>query len=98
MAATVIGGPYRLLIGGEWAEASGGTYDIVNPATEEGADRAPGARVGDPQTACERARAAADAWARTKPEERARLLDAVASKLNERGKEYLDLVIAETGA
>ncbi|MFI5041020.1 MAG: aldehyde dehydrogenase family protein [Acidimicrobiales bacterium] len=98
MAATTIGGPYRLLIGGEWIDASGGTYDIVNPATEDVVDRSPEATVDDAKAACAAARAAADGWARTKPEERARLLDAVATKLNERGKEYLDLVIAETGA
>jgi len=98
MAATTIGGPYRLLIGGEWTEASGGTYDIVNPATEEVVDRSPEATVDDAKAACAAARAAAGAWGRTKPEERARLLDAVATKLQERGKEYLDLVIAETGA
>jgi len=98
MAATTIGGPYRLLIGGEWTEASGGTYDIVNPATEEVVDRSPEATVEDAKAACAAARSAADAWGRTKPEERARLLDAVATKLQERGKEYLDLVIAETGA
>ena len=26
---------HQLLIGGKWVDASGGTYDIVNPATEE---------------------------------------------------------------
>ena len=98
MATTTIGGPYRLLIGGEWAEASGGTYDIVNPATEEVVDRSPEATVDDAKAACAAARGAAPGWARTPAEERARLLDAVASKLHERGKAYLDLVIAETGA
>ena len=98
MAATTIGGPYRLLMGGEWAEASGGAYDIVNPATEEVVDRAPEATVDDAKAACAAARAAADGWGRTRPEERARLLDAVADRLQEGGREYLDLVIAETGA
>jgi len=89
---------YRLLIGGEWTEGGGGTYDIINPATEEVVDRCPEATVDDAKAACAAARAAADGWARTKPDERARLLDAVADKLVERGKQYLDLVIAETGA
>ena len=98
MAATATGEGYRLLIGGEWAEGTDGAYDVVNPATEEVVDRAPEASVEDAQRACAAARAAAAGWARTKPEERARLLDAVADKLQERGKQYLDLVIAETGA
>jgi phenylacetaldehyde dehydrogenase len=98
MGATAIGEGYRLLIGGEWTEAAGGTYDIVNPATEEVVAACPEATVDDAKAACAAARAAADGWARTKPEERARLLEAVANRLAERGKEYLDLVISETGA
>lgn len=97
MAATTTG-DYRLLIGGEWTAGGGGTYDIINPATEEVVGQSPEATVDDAKAACAAARAAADGWARTKPEERARLLDAVADKLVERGKQYLDLVIAETGA
>ena len=89
---------YRLLIGGDWADGADGTYDIINPATEEVVDAAPEASVDDAKAACAAARAAADGWARTKPEERARLLDAVADRLAERSKQYLDLVIAETGA
>ena len=91
-------GSYQLLIGGEWADGSDGTYDIINPATEEVVDTCPEASVDDAKAACAAARKAADGWARTKPEDRARLLDAVASRLQERSKEYLDLVIAETGA
>ena len=98
MAATATGEAYRLLIGGDWADGGDGTYDVVNPATEEVVERCPEASVDDANAACAAARAAADGWARTKPEERARLLDAVADRLQERGKEYLDLVIAETGA
>ena len=35
----------RLLIGGEWVEAGNGTYDIINPATEEVVGQAPNASV-----------------------------------------------------
>jgi phenylacetaldehyde dehydrogenase len=98
MAPVATGEAYRLLIGGEWAEGSDGTYEVINPATEEVVGECPQASVSDAQAACAAARAAADGWARTKPEERAQLLDAVATKLQERAKTYLDLVIAETGA
>ncbi len=98
MAATTTDEAYRLLIGGEWAEGAGGTYDVVNPATEEVVAQAPEATVDDARAAAAAARAAADGWARTTPAERARLLDAVADALVERGAQYLDLVIAETGA
>jgi acyl-CoA reductase-like NAD-dependent aldehyde dehydrogenase len=98
MAATAAGQAYRLLIGGEWADGADGAYDVVNPATEDVVDRAPEASVDDAKAACAAARAAADGWATTKPEHRAQLLDAVADRLQERAKDYLDLVIAETGA
>jgi acyl-CoA reductase-like NAD-dependent aldehyde dehydrogenase len=87
-----------LLIGGEWTEGSAGTYDIINPATEDVVGAAPQATADDALAAAKAARDAAPGWARTSPQERARLLDAVAAKLQERAKNYLDLVIAETGA
>ncbi len=89
---------YRLLIGGEWTDGGGGTYDVINPATEDVVAPCPEASVDDAKAACAAARGAADAWARTPAAERARLLDAVADKLAERKDTYLDLVIAETGA
>ena len=36
---------YRLTIGGESVEGASGTYDIINPSTEEVAGRAPEASV-----------------------------------------------------
>ncbi|MCB1261998.1 MAG: aldehyde dehydrogenase family protein, partial [Acidimicrobiales bacterium] len=50
---------YRLLIGGEWVTAGDGTYDIVNPATEQVVGRAPNASVADAESAVA---AAADAF------------------------------------
>jgi len=98
MGGATIGEAYRLLLGGEWVDGSAGAYDIVNPATEQVVGQAPEATEDDARAAAAAARAAQEGWARTAPEERARLLDAVADKLHERGREYLDLVIAETGA
>lgn len=98
MGAVATADAYQLLIGGEWVDGSDGSYDVINPATEEVVARCPEASVDDAAAACAAARAASDGWARTKPEERARLLEAVAAKLEERSKRYLDLVIAETGA
>ena len=98
MQVPTIGEGYRLLIGGEWTEGSAGTYDIVNPATEQIVGQAPEATVDDARAAAAAARSAQPRWAATPPKERARLLAAVADKLAERGGQYLDLVIAETGA
>ena len=41
----------QLFIGGKWVEASGGTYDVVNPATEEVVGTAPNATVADAEAA-----------------------------------------------
>ncbi len=49
----------QLFIGGKWVDASGGTYDVVNPATEEVVGTAPNATVADAEAA---AAAAAEAW------------------------------------
>ncbi|HMD44869.1 MAG TPA: aldehyde dehydrogenase family protein [Acidimicrobiales bacterium] len=88
----------RLLIGGEWVEASGGTYDVVNPATEEVVGRAPDATAADATAAAAAARAAAGPWADVAVEERCELMRAAAAAIRRRAKDLLPLVIAETGA
>jgi len=35
MATSTQHNEHQLLIGGKWVDASDGTYDIINPATEE---------------------------------------------------------------
>jgi acyl-CoA reductase-like NAD-dependent aldehyde dehydrogenase len=88
----------QLLIGGKWVDASGGTYDVVNPATEEVVAKAPNATVADAQAAAAAARDAGPAWAATPPEERLALMARVAEAIRARAEELLPLVIAETGA
>ena len=90
---------YQLLIGGERVDGDGGSYDVVNPATEEVVGQAPEASVAQVEAAA--AAAAADAfpaWSRTKPEERAALLNKAADLLRDRMDELIPLVQAETGA
>jgi len=89
---------YRLLIGGEWVDGEGGTYDIVNPATEQTVGSAPEASVEQSLAAARAAQEAFPAWWRTPPAERARLLNAVADKLRERAADLVPLIISETGA
>jgi acyl-CoA reductase-like NAD-dependent aldehyde dehydrogenase len=89
---------YRLRIGGEAIEGAAGSYDIVNPATEEVVGAAPEASVTQVEDA---ARAAADAfpgWSRTSPAERAELLAHAAELLRKRTDDLIPLVQAETGA
>src|SRR5688572_13348942 len=89
---------FQLLIGGDRVAGDEGAYAIVNPATEAVVGQAPEASVAQVDAA---ARAAADAfpaWSRTKPEERAALLNKAADLLRERMDELIPLVQAETGA
>ena len=89
---------YRLTIGGESVEGAAGTYDIVNPATEELAGRAPEASVEQANAAVEAAAAAFPAWSRTAPAERAALLNRAADLIEEHRKEIVPVLQAETGA
>ena len=66
----------QLLIGGKWVDAGDGTYDIINPATEEVVGQAPNASVADAEAAAAAAREAFPAWAATPVEERLALLKA----------------------
>lgn len=88
----------RLLIGGTWTEAGGGTYDIINPATEEVVGQAPNASVGDAAAAAAAARAALPAWSAMPSESRLALLKAAAAAIRSKNEELVPLVIAETGA
>ncbi|HLN18285.1 MAG TPA: aldehyde dehydrogenase family protein [Acidimicrobiales bacterium] len=88
----------RLFIGGEWVAAGGGTYGIVNPATEETVGPAPEATAADARAAAEAAAAALPAWAARRTEERCALMREAARAIRSKADELLPLVIAETGA
>ena len=89
---------YRLLIGGEWVDGDNGSYDIINPATEQLVGSAPQASVEQALAAARAAQEAFPKWWRTPPEERARLLAAVTEKLKERMSDLIPLIISECGA
>src|ERR1051325_10841431 len=89
---------YRLLIGGERVEGSAGGYEVLNPATETVVGEAPEASTAQVEQAAAAAAEAFPAWSRTKPEERAELLNRAADLLRERMDALIPLVQAETGA
>jgi acyl-CoA reductase-like NAD-dependent aldehyde dehydrogenase len=89
---------FRLLIGGERVTGDGGTYAIANPATESVVGHAPEASVEQAEAATAAAAAAFPAWSRTKPEERAALLNRAGDLLRDRIDDLIPLVQAETGA
>jgi acyl-CoA reductase-like NAD-dependent aldehyde dehydrogenase len=89
---------YSLWIGGDRVEGSRGTYEVVNPATEELVGLAPDAAADDARQAAAAAAEAFAGWSRTTPEGRARLLDRAADILQQRTPELIPLVQAETGS
>jgi acyl-CoA reductase-like NAD-dependent aldehyde dehydrogenase len=89
---------YAMLIGDDRASGERGTYEVVNPATEEVVGLAPEASVGQANAAAAAAAHAFPAWCRTAPADRAALLDRLADLLAERSDELVPLVQAETGA
>ena len=89
---------YSLWIGGDRVEGSRGTYEVVNPATEEIVGLAPEATAGDAHQAAAAAAEAFPGWSQTTADERARLLDRAADILQQRTPELIPLVQAETGS
>jgi len=90
----------RVLIGGGWVPADGGTYDVIDPATEGVAGRAPEASVGQAHAAARAAREAflRGPWPRLSGAERGALLARAGEAFRAAMPGLLDLTIAETGA
>ncbi len=90
--------PKRLLIGGEWREASGGaTFPVVDPATGEALCEVADATPGDATAALDAAVAAQGEWAATPPNERGEILWRAFERLNERADELGLLMTLEMG-
>ncbi|RPK63210.1 Betaine aldehyde dehydrogenase [Streptomyces sp. ADI96-02] len=88
----------RLFIGGEWTEPADGHYEVINPATEEVVGLAPEASRAQVYEAAAAAREAFPAWSRTKPEERAAILDRAADLILRDLASHAGLARAESGA
>ncbi|MCX4550269.1 aldehyde dehydrogenase family protein [Streptomyces sp. NBC_01387] len=87
-----------LFIDGEWVAPDRGHYDVINPATEESVGPAPEASREQVYAAAAAARAAFAGWSRTKPEERAAILDRAAGIMQREFLPYAELAQAESGA
>ena len=75
MAAAATGVEERLLIGGEWVEAaSGGRFDVTDPATGELVGSVPDAGESDVKAAIDAAAGALDEWKALPALQRARIL------------------------
>ena len=88
---------WKLLIGGELVAGEAGTAPIVNPATEEVVAEAPEASVAQAEEAARAAQEAFPAWSAKPAEERAALLKAAASRLEQLGPDLVPLIISLLG-
>lgn len=89
---------YGLWIDGRWREPAGGTYPVVNPATEEVIGHAPEASAAEVAEAVGAARRAYGTWSRSDTRDRAAILDRIAHLLLGRASGIVPLLQAETGA
>lgn len=91
---------HKLFIDGQWlAPVKGGTFPVVNPATEEVIHQAPAGTAEDIDLAVKAARRAFDTgpWPRMSGAERARYLRAMAEKILERKQELGRLEVIDNG-
>ncbi|MBP1858304.1 aldehyde dehydrogenase family protein [Rhizobium herbae] len=90
----------RLYIDGEWVRPEkGGTFDVIDPATEEVIHTAPSGTSGDIDKAVKAARYAFDSgpWPKLTGSERAVYLRAIAAKIVEKRQFLAELEVADNG-
>ncbi|MGH7789215.1 MAG: aldehyde dehydrogenase family protein [Candidatus Binatia bacterium] len=91
---------WKLYIDGKWSDAGGGTFDVLNPATEAVVARAPNATRADLERAIVAARRAFDSgpWRLTTPADRGRILERLIAALEKRRDRLREILIATAGA
>ena len=96
--AVAAGHTERLLIGGEWVEATGGgRFDVTNPANGEVVGSTPDATADDVRAAINAAADALEGWRNTTALVRARMLRKSAEVMRERADEIGRLMTARAG-
>ena len=96
--ATVQMEQQRLLIGGEWTDASsGGSFERTDPFTGEPAGAAAAAKREDARAAADAAARAFPEWSATPPAQRRELLQKAAGLLMERAEQIAQIDTQETG-
>ncbi|MGE0815262.1 MAG: NAD-dependent succinate-semialdehyde dehydrogenase [Vicinamibacterales bacterium] len=89
---------YRQLIGGEWTDATnGGTWNVLNPATEAVVATVPYGTAADCDLAIEAAGRAFDGWSRMTPYERAAVLEKAASAMRAAADDLGRTTVLESG-
>jgi succinate-semialdehyde dehydrogenase len=89
---------FKQLIAGEWKDASnGGTWDVLNPATEEVVERVPYGTGGDAVAAIDAAERAFRGWADTPAYDRGLVLKRAAERLRTRVDDLARTMVLECG-
>ena len=89
---------YQQLINGKWQHASnGGTWDVVNPATEETIRTVPFGNHEDCRAAIQAAAAAFPKWSRSTAYERSGLLKRAAELMREHNEALARTTVLESG-
>src|SRR6266511_1941513 len=88
---------YGQFIGGDWVEASDGTFEDRDPYTGDVVARVPSAERDDARGAVEAAATAFPGWSQTPPAERQRIFLNAADVLESRREEIVELLARETG-
>ena len=94
----MVDAPVDLFLGGKWVPAaSGGRFDVHDPATGDVIASVADGTVEDAVAAVDAADAAATAWAATAPRERAEILRRAFDLMTERAGELARLISLENG-
>jgi succinate-semialdehyde dehydrogenase len=89
---------YQQYIGGEWRDASnGGTWDVLNPATEEVVRTVPFGGAADCRDAIDAAARAFRGWADMTPHARGAVLKAAADVMRARADDVARTMVLESG-
>ena len=89
---------FKQLIGGEWTDAgNAGTWDLIDPATEEVIQQVPFGGKEDAQAAVDAAAAAFPAWSQTNPYKRAEVLRKAGAWISERVEDLARITTEESG-
>ena len=90
--------PFKQLIGGQWLDAAGGgSWELVDPATEQVIQRVPFGGAEDARAAVDAATAAYPAWSRQTAYARGAVLTRAAAWIAERAEELARLTTEESG-
>ncbi|MEH6469849.1 MAG: aldehyde dehydrogenase family protein [Halopseudomonas sp.] len=88
---------YSLIIDGQKTQGEDGTFEVINPATEQPVDVCPKASLGQLNQAVEAAKKAFASWQYSEHADRQRMLNEIADRIEQRADELARLITLEQG-